>query len=486
MERLMRKVLQIEGMTCTGCEARIEKTLKRLDGIIAVKAIYSSSNVYVTYDLNFIDLNKIIETLEKLGYKVSIKQAAFNSTAASGVTGGAKTPNDTGKLGAGQLAGIVVIILALFVIIKNTIGFNFVPQIDQSMGYGILFVIGLLTSLHCIAMCGGINLSVCVKYTEGTADTKLDSLKPGALYNIGRVISYTAVGGIVGGIGSVLSFSGTAKGFVAILSGIFMVIMGLNMLNIFPALRKLNPRMPKILSGKVHEKRINRGPLIVGLLNGLMPCGPLQAMQIYALGTGSIASGALSMFLFSLGTVPLMFGFGAISSFLSSKFTHRMMKVSAALVLVLGIVMLNRGLALSGVNTNTSLVAAPVSDGIAKVEGKLQVVTTNLNSGRYSPIIVQQGVPVKWTIIASDSDLNGCNSKINIPEYGIENKALVPGDNVIEFIPDKAGKYIYTCWMGMISSSIEVVGDINSISSDELQEDSGSQEISGGGGCCGG
>jgi sulfite exporter TauE/SafE len=71
-------------------------------------------------------------------------------------------------------------------------------------------------------------------------------------------------------------------------------------------------------------------------------------MQIYALGTGSFVTGAMSMFLFSLGTVPLMFGFGALSSLLSSKFTHKMIKVSSVLVMILGIIMFNRGLSLSG------------------------------------------------------------------------------------------------------------------------------------------
>lgn len=102
---------------------------------------------------------------------------------------------------------------------------------------------------------------------------------------------------VVGGLGSLVSFSGTAKGIVAILAGLFMVIMGVNMLNIFPALRKFNPRMPRFFWNKIHNNKGKHGPLVVGMLNGLMPCGPLQAMQIYALGTGSILAGATSMFL---------------------------------------------------------------------------------------------------------------------------------------------------------------------------------------------
>ena len=479
-QKIMRKILQVDGMTCTGCETRIENTLRKLEGIIDVKAIYSSSNVYVTYDLNIINLNDIAEAIENLDYTVKNKPDETNINTIEAKPAG----NKPDRMGAGQIAGIIVILLALYMIVKNTIGFNFIPQVDQSMGYGILFFIGMLTSLHCVAMCGGINLSVCVQYKATGDDSKIAKLKPSLLYNAGRVISYTIVGGIVGGLGSVVSFSGTAKGIVAILSGIFMVIMGLNMLNIFPALRKLNPRMPKIFARKVHENSGNRGPLVVGLLNGLMPCGPLQAMQIYALGTGSIMAGAISMFLFSLGTVPLMFGFGAVSSFLSGKFTHRMMKVSAALVLILGIVMLNRGLALSGFNTNIVLGAAPSASGVAKIEGNVQVVTTKLESGSYTPIIVQKGVPVKWTISATESDLNGCNNSINVPEYGIENNKLAPGDNIIEFTPDKEGNFIYTCWMGMISSNIKVVSDISNVSSSDIAANDNSQGALGSGGCC--
>ncbi len=478
----MNIILQVEGMTCTGCETRIENAVKKLDGIEKVKAIYNSSNVYVTYNADAVKLKTIIDTIEKLNYTVKNKPTDMtNNIKTSNIS-----DNELKWPKVGQIAGIAVIVLALYVIIKNTIGFNFVPEVNQSMGYGILFFIGLLTSLHCVAMCGGINLSVCVRYKASDGDSKLDRLKPSLLYNLGRVISYTIIGGIVGGIGSVVSFSGAAKGLVAILSGIFMVIMGINMLNIIPALKKFNPRMPKIFAKKVHENSGSRGPLLVGLLNGLMPCGPLQAMQLYALGTGSAMTGAISMFLFSLGTVPLMFGFGAVSSFLSSKFTHKMMKVSAVLVLLLGIIMLNRGLSLSGFNTNPVFGASSTQGGVAKIEGNVQIVSTKLDSGRYSPITVQKGIPVRWIITAESKDINGCNNRLNIPEYNIENMPLKAGENVIEFTPDREGKFVYSCWMGMISSNIKVVSDVSSLRDEDITDNSDSQgAVSGSGGCCG-
>ena len=245
-----------------------------------------------------------------------------------------------------------------------------------------------------------------------------------------------------------------------------MVIMGLNMLNIFPWLRKFNPRLPKIFAKKINTEKQggNRSPLYIGLLNGLMPCGPLQAMQLYALSTGSPVKGALSMLLFSLGTVPLMFGLGAMSSMLSKRFTKKMMQVSAALVIILGIFMFQNGMSLSGLampslsslwssTGNSGKVAAQVEPTI---KDGVQIVTTDLSSGSYEPITVMAGIPVKWTINAAKGTINGCNNRLIIPAYKLEKK-LVEGDNIIEFTPDKTGTIPYSCWMGMIRSQITVI-----------------------------
>lgn len=479
-QKLIRKVLQIDGMTCTSCEMRIENKLKKMEGVVEAKAIYSSSNVYVTYDANVTELDVIIETIEKLDY--SVKNNTENQSDANNKD---KKKASDDNFSINQLLGIGIILFALYIIVKNTIGFNFIPEVNQNMGYGILFVVGLITSLHCIAMCGGINLSQCVSYKQAEGDTsQWAKLKPSLMYNAGRVVSYTVIGGIVGAVGSIVSFSGAAKGIVAIISGVFMVIMGLNMLNIFPWLRKLNPRMPKLFGNRIHNNDGKYGPFYVGLLNGLMPCGPLQAMQIYALGTGSFAAGALSMFMFSIGTVPLMFGFGAISSFLSGRFTHKMMRVSAILVMILGLIMVNRGLSLSGINLAFAAPLGSGSSSVATIQGDVQEVTTTLQSGNYTPIVVQKGIPVKWNIKVEAGDLNGCNNPVTIPKYNIQ-KRLVPGDNVIEFMPEEAGNITYTCWMGMISSNIKVVDDISNVSAEDLNQDAGEGLPGGGaGGCC--
>lgn len=456
------KTFKIKGMSCSSCELKIENALGKVDGVKRVKVSLAASTATVEYDPAKVSPEQLAGVIQKLGYEIDPgdEEKAKNFT-------------------INQFLGIGILIFAIYFIIKSTVGFNFIPQVDQSFGYGMLFVVGLLTSLHCIAMCGGINLSQCLNQPIEANVSKLDGLKPSLLYNAGRVISYTVVGGAAGALGSVVTFSGTAKGIVSIVAGVFMVIIGLKMLDLFPWLRKFNISTPKFLGRKISNNRSKLGPFYVGLLNGLMPCGPLQTMQIYALGTGNPFAGAASMFFFSLGTVPLMFGFGAISSFLSSKFNHRMLKISAVLVIVLGLTMVSRGLSLSGIS-----IAAPFSGNsgsVAKIEGEVQVVTSKLESGRYYPIVVQKGIPVRWIIQAGVEDLNGCNNPLTIPSLGIT-KELKPGENLIEFTPAQEGKITYTCWMGMISSYIKVVPDLSTVSAAELNEtpDPGY----GGGGCC--
>lgn len=451
-QNLISKVIQINGMVCPSCEMKIENKLKAIEGVECLEVSYSKESVNITYNPIKINLSDIIRYIEKLDYKVL----------------GIKNTVHSKNFGITKLLGIGIILFAIYIFIKSTIGFNFIPTINQNMGYGILFIVGILTSIHCISMCGGINLSQCIQ-NNLDEDNMWIKLKPSILYNLGRVTSYTLIGGIVGAIGSVISFSGTAQGLVSIFAGIFMLIMGLNMLNIFPSLRNLIPTIPKSIGNKIYNNNRKYNSYYIGVLNGLMPCGPLQSMQIYALGTGSFITGALSMFIFSLGTVPLMFGLGAISSILSNNFTQKMMKVSAALVMFLGVIMLNRGFALSGFDplnvfaaTNSNDIS--VSGAVANVTKDVQYITTNLDNGRYKPITVQKGIPVKWTIEAGQRDINGCNNAINIPEYGIRGFELKSGENIIEFTPDKSGTFVYTCWMGMIRSKITVVDDLSKVS----------------------
>ena len=278
---------------------------------------------------------------------------------------------------------------------------------------------------------------------------------PSLYYNAGRVISYSVVGGIAGGLGHVVSLTGIMKGIIPIVGGVFMVIMAINLFGIFPILRILNIRMPLFIAKKI-TKGNNYNPFYIGILSGLMPCGPLQIIQLYALGTRSVIYGAASSFVFALGTVPLLFAFGLFNSLINKKLSVKILKFSAVIVLVLGISMIGRGLSLYGILINVPGIEQLTSDETdSKIEGNIQTVTTEIKADSFPEILVKKGIPVKWHIKVTEENLNDCNNEIIIPKYKVDKKLKV-GDNIIEFTPIESGDIPYTCWMGMIKSKIIV------------------------------
>jgi copper chaperone CopZ len=208
--------LKVSDMHCTSCEGRIEREISKLPGILNVKAVYAKSIVEVEYDSNACSISEIKEAIKKAGYSI----------------GGGSESN--------KVAGILIIGVAIVLLSKFSAGFDMSSKLQSNVTYFVLFVIGLLTSLHCVGMCGGIMLSQSVaKKNNG----KLSAIKPTLLYNTGRVISYTILGGIVGALGSVFNVSLKLKAGVAIFAGLFMIIMGFNMAG-FSLFRRLHIRMP--------------------------------------------------------------------------------------------------------------------------------------------------------------------------------------------------------------------------------------------------
>ena len=132
-------------------------------------------------------------------------------------------------------------------------------------------------------------------------------------------------------------------------AGALVLLIGLRMAGILPGLRSTETELPGACSLNARTRRRFAGrPLIIGLLTGVMPCGALSAMWLCAMSSGSAARGALVMLVFSLGTVPLLFLFGALQSFLPRGWMKYIVKGSAVLVVTLGLSMLVKGIRLFG------------------------------------------------------------------------------------------------------------------------------------------
>ncbi len=471
VSRTQKISFNIGGMTCINCQTKIETMLLKLDGIFSAKVSWKEERAEVEFDEERISFKKICDEIERLGYTVNQGKNREERFI---------TP-----------LFYVLLIIILFMFLQKTGVMNLlVPSslASSKMSYALLFVTGLLTSVHCVAMCGGINLSQSLvsarnekrQVKKNTAKitnqpSRMKTFLPPLLYNLGRVASYTFIGFVLGTAGFFLGGSSSdglsipldLQGILKILVGLIMLLTGISLLGIFPFLRKFTPHLPLFLSGKISVvQKKNAAPFIVGFLNGFMPCGPLQAMWIVALMASHPLSGAFSMFAFGLGTVPLMMGLGSIVSILGKKYTEAVMKAGAVLVIVMALSMLSQGFALGGWGSSGSGEKTPAvqkteaagrksSDSSIEMKDGKQIIKSMLNPYRYPVITVKKGIPVHWEIEASENTLNGCNYKMIFRDFGFAYE-MGYGTNVIEFTPEKVGNFQYTCWMGMVRGLVKV------------------------------
>lgn len=481
---MKQELIEIGGMSCLNCQNRIETGIADLDGVQHVSVNYQTGQAKIEYDETRCDTDRIRDCVTALGYQVETREAKKK------------------KL-AWKTAIVLLVTFGLYVVLQRFGILNLlVPSklANQHMGYGVLFVVGVLTSFHCIAMCGGIQLSQCMG-TMGETHKKHAAVRASLAYNLGRISGYTIVGAVLGGLSSVigqtLNQNTLWQGVFKAVVGICMIVSAGKLIGIFPALRRLRIPLPKGIYQFFAKE--NRAPFFVGILNSLMPCGPLQSMWIVALSTGNVLAGAWSMFFFAIGTVPMMLGVGTLLAGIGRKYAKQLTDAGAVVVAVMGFAMLSQGAALSGYISATWMIEMigaiclfgiwwnlPLQrsahgcagagmivlfllicymgttslrtrqvDNQAYVKDGVQYVHSELSSGKYPDITVQAGMPVEWVIDAPKGSINGCNYKIISRSFPIEHE-FTEGENVITFEPEKRGVYEYTCWMGMIKANIIV------------------------------
>ncbi len=338
-----------------------------------------------------------------------------------------------------------------------------------------MLLVGLVTSVHCVTMCGTMVLSYAIKGDNGGPFLK--RMLPHFAYHTAKIISYMLVGLLLGAIGAAFNLGGI-RGWVTVFAGVFMVLMGLNMTGKFPWLRWITLRPPKFLTKALMKVRKKASadeaagestlltPVLFGSLTGLMPCGPLQSAQIAAAGAGSALAGSIAMLGFGLGTMPLMLGFGAVSGMLGHKFRERMMAVAALVIMGVGLVMLNRGAMLVGspVTFDTvkayALGGAPASstasqqfaagkDGVAEV--KLTIQNT-----QFVPNVVSIPADKPVRLIVDRREENACSAQLAVPQLGILQNLKPNATTVVEIPAAKGGTYTLTCGMGMMSGRLQV------------------------------
>ena len=281
----------VKGMHCNSCVILTQSELEDVKGVTHAKTSFKHHNVAVTGDFEQKSqeqvMNELSEVLKPHGYSLSLEKEAKVTKWSDFV----------------YALPIALVFVAFFILLQKLGIVNLVNASDVT--YGTAFIVGLIASVStCMAVVGGIVLSLSASFAkEG------DRVRPQAMFHIGRLVSFFVLGGVIGMLGSVFQLGATGAFVLGLVVVLVLLVLGLNLLDIFPWVKRLQLTMPARLGNKVHGlKNANHilTPLLVGIVTFFLPCGFTQSMQIYTLTTGNFLKGGLTMLAFALGTLPVL------------------------------------------------------------------------------------------------------------------------------------------------------------------------------------
>ncbi|MDR1152319.1 MAG: sulfite exporter TauE/SafE family protein [Bifidobacteriaceae bacterium] len=454
----IRTTVPISGMTCGACEVRVGKVLRRMPGVVEAKVSLARGTATLIAE-SHVPAERIDAALDPAGYHVG-------STALPLLARDTAVWRDVAVSTAvivGLLAGASALGLG-----------NLHEALTGGAGAESLMVVaalGVVASLStCMALVGGLVLSLAARFAKAHPDlSPARRLRPHAMFNLGRVVGFAALGSLLGGVGAAFSVSGHALALVTIAVALVMGVVGLKLTGVSPRATRASITLPAALSGWMGRLEARRGyrdstALALGAGSFFLPCGFTQAVQVYALSTGSPPRAGLIMAVFALGTTPGLFAAGAAGSLVSGRWAAHLFRAAGVVVLAFALVnavgavrMLAPNLAVmgAGVGAGTSNSVTSRSDNVVDDAGT-QVLTTVQDGGGYTPgrSVVYAGRPVRWEITSKGLS---CASSMNLQAMGLGYVSLATGLNVFEFTPTEPGTLVYTCGMGMFPATIEVI-----------------------------
>ena len=219
--------------------------------------------------------------------------------------------------------------------------------------FGLMFMLGLVSSLHCVQMCGPIVLSYSVAVSELKKDASAVPvlMRNHLAYNAGRILTYSALGAIAGVAGGTLGLLGRLAGFghiLAIVAGALMIVVGISMLGVIPSdlLGSSLFRIPSLFLRRIAKLLSAPGSgnrFLLGLALGFLPCGLIYAALLKAMATGSAFAGAATMLAFGFGTAGALLVLGMFSSAIRMRINRWGSQLAAASVTLMGVVLVWRG-----------------------------------------------------------------------------------------------------------------------------------------------
>jgi uncharacterized protein len=325
----------INGIHCNACVLLVEMELKQIHEIKNIKVSLEDNSLEIEGNFEDISKNEILSEINKIlkphNYEVVLEKAKHHI-----------------KWSDFKIAIPISLIFIFTFIFLQKIGIiNMITS--SNVNYSTAFIIGIVASLStCMAVVGGLVLSMSATFAkEG------EKVKPQIMFHVGRLISFFVLGGVIGLIGASFQISNTFMIILSLLVAFVLLILGINLLDVFPSSKKLQITLPGFIGKKIHNiKNINHTltPFLIGVVTFFLPCGFTQSMQIYALSTGSFWTGSMVMTFFALGTLPVLallsFGFMGIHKKAQSGIFF---KSAGIVVIFFGIINLINSLVVAGI-----------------------------------------------------------------------------------------------------------------------------------------
>ncbi len=442
------RTISIKGMHCKSCEILIEDELKKIKNIGKVDIHHKTGKATIQYK-GTVSQTDIVQAVQTAGYTLGEE----NSLALF-----SHNKQDYIDLG---IAAIMVTLLYLILKELGIFNLNLIGQ-NNLKSLPVVFIVGLTAGVStCMALVGGLVLGVASRFAQQNESASVgEKFIPHIFFNAGRIVSFFILGGLVGLIGSLFQLSPIGAGTLVVIVSVIMIILGLQLIGIFPRLMTVSISLPKGISRALgisshgNKAYSHTNTMMLGALTFFVPCGFTQAVQLYAMTTGSFLQGAITLSVFALGTTPGLLSLGGATSFIKGK-SGLLFRIVGLIVIGTALFNMRNGLTLAGIKAQIRTPQVAQEDANVKIENGVQVVHMEQNAHGYSPnsFTVKKGMPVKW--IVKSVYPYSCASSLVVQKLNIR-ALLTEKEQVFEFTPHEKGEIPFSCSMGMYSGSIVV------------------------------
>jgi sulfite exporter TauE/SafE/copper chaperone CopZ len=450
----IRTVVPVAGMTCRSCEVRINRYVGRLPGVERVSASAVHGRVEIESSAPLAS-SAIRGAISAAGYEVGRSPWVE------------RDPVVWGTVGVGL---VIVVAIAVALNVSGIGGLANSAGDLASGGLAVALLLGLAAGVStCMAMVGGLVLALSASYTARLAATGegvsgvATRLRPAAMFMVGRTAGYGMFGALLGAVGATLAPPPMVTAALMVAVAVLMTLLGVRLTGLSPRVAAWSPTLPMGLARRLGLADGQSGgysdgrAAVLGAASFFMPCGFTQAVQVFALSTGSpLYAGAL-LAVFAVGTAPGLLALAGLPVVMPTGFRPTLLRVAGVAVLAFALVNATAGLRLAGVelpgagggSTSAAVAAGTTSAGT-------QALTTYQNADGYSPstATIYSGEATTWTIESKSTA--SCASSIVVPLLNIS-KRLHLGQNTIELPALSAGTVYYSCSMGMFGGAISVV-----------------------------